>query len=90
MRDERRPFSAFVKQKTPEMSSRKPAPTSADVKAKLVEVLDSLNDSAAVSALAKALTEGGEQQGSSQPPPCWEGISQVAKARGINNGNYCE
>lgn len=87
MGDDRKPLSVFVKQKTPKMSSPKPAPTSADVKAKLVEVLDSLNDTAAVSAQAKALTRGGKQQGSSQPPPCWEGISQVAQALGINNGN---
>jgi hypothetical protein len=68
MGDERKSFSAFVKQKTPEMSRPKPAPTSAGVKAKLVEVLDSLNDTAAVSAQAKALNSGRRAAGQLSTP----------------------
>ena len=85
MDEERKPLSVFVKQKTPESAGQKAAPTSADVKAKLMEVLDSLNDTAAVAALAKALAQGGEQQTAQMPKP-WEGIAEIAQTMGINLG----
>ena len=60
MDQEHKPLSLFVPQKTPESAGQKPPPTSADVKAKLMEVLDNLNNVSAVSALTKALR--GEQE----------------------------
>ena len=85
MDEERKPLSLFVKQKTPESAGQKAGPTSADVKAKLMEVLETLNDTAAVSTLAKALGQGGQQPTAEMPKP-WEGIAEIAQTMGINLG----
>ncbi len=47
-------------QKAPESSSSPGGPTSADIKRKLMEVLDNLSDTASIAAISKAITQPGE------------------------------
>lgn len=86
MRTDRIPLSIFVKQKVPGSASSgsPPAPTSADVKKKLMEVLDNMSDANAIAAISKVLHE--QPQSPPQPAP-WEGIAGVAQALGINLGD---
>ena len=50
----------LVKQKAPESSSSPGGPTSADIKRKLMEVLDNLSDTASIAAISKAITQPSE------------------------------
>lgn len=85
MTEERKPLSIFVKQKSPDGTTSMPnAPTSADVKKKLMEVLDNMGDSAAIAAIAKATAGGQDPEAAAGMPKPWEGITETAKAFGIN------